>query len=109
MVRAAPDTARVPPGVSLTGNGVSMPRVLHLELPGYTPDRLRGIAGGTIRLHVVVRPNGEAGNITVVRSPDPGLDADAIAALRQWRFAPGQRDGRPLPVLVEIEMPLSPR
>jgi TonB family protein len=108
-VRPAPDTARLPPGVSLTGNGVSMPRVLHLELPRYAPDRLRGIAEGTILLYVVVRPHGEAGNITVVRSPDPRLDADAISAVRAGRFAPGQRAGQPIPVLVEIEIPLSAR
>jgi protein TonB len=109
MLRAAPATARVPPGVSPVGNGVSMPRVLHVELPRYAPDRLRGIAEGTVILHVVVRPHGEAGNITVVRSPDPRLEEEAIAAVRRWRFAPGLRDGQPIPVLVEIEIPPSTR
>jgi tetratricopeptide (TPR) repeat protein len=33
-----------------------------------------------------------------------GLDQSAISAVKQWRFAPGTRDGQPLPVLVEIEM-----
>jgi len=29
--------------------------------------------------------------------------------VRRWRFAPGRRDGQSIPVLVEIEIPLSTR
>lgn len=109
MVRPTAANVRVPPGVSPVGTGVSMPRVVDLELPHYAPERLRGIVEGTILLQVVVRPHGEAGYVAVVNSPDPRLDADAISAVRRWRFAPGQRDGQPIPVLVEIEIPLSTR
>lgn len=106
-VRPAPVTARVPAGVSLPGNGVSMPRVLSFELPRYTPETLRGLAEGTVVLDVVVRPHGDPGEVTVVASPHARFNADAIAAVRRWRFAPGQRAGQPIPVLVEIEIPLA--
>jgi TonB family protein len=86
-----------------------MPRVIHVERPKYTPEALRAKIEGTVILQVVVRTHGEPGEITVVRSLDPGLDAQAIVAVRQWRFAPGQRDGRPVPVLVQIAIPFSLR
>jgi TonB family protein len=39
-----------------------------------------------------------------VRSLDSafGLDQEAIKAARQWRFAPGTKQGEPVPVLVTI-------
>ena len=33
-----------------------------------------------------------------------GLDGAAVNAVKQWRFAPGSRDGKAVPVVVEIEM-----
>ena len=54
----------------------------------------------------VVRTHGAAVNISVEHSLDDrfGLDEQAVAAVRQWRFAPGERDGRPVPVLVLIHV-----
>ncbi len=34
----------------------------------------------------------------------PELDKQAIAALEQWEFKPGTREGKPVPVRVTIEM-----
>jgi TonB family protein len=46
------------------------------------------------------------GNCDVVRSLDGvfGLDQEAIKAARQWRFAPGMKQGVAVPVLVTISM-----
>jgi hypothetical protein len=33
-----------------------------------------------------------------------GLDEQAIASAREWRFRPGQRLGSPVPVLVTLEI-----
>lgn len=110
-VRVAPPPvlARVPPGVSLPGNGVTLPRVLRLVKPTYTPEALRARVEGTVVLEVVVRSHGVAGDISVWRSLDRrfGLDQQAIEAVRQWRFAPGERMGQPVPVLVQIEIRFS--
>lgn len=99
----------LPPGVSLPGDGVTMPRVLHQVEPTYTTDAIRMKVEGTVVLQAVVRTHGVAADISVVRSLDQrfGLDQQAIAAVRQWRFAPGERNGRPVPVLVRIEITFS--
>jgi TonB family protein len=108
-VASPPDTDSVPAGVSLPGDGVSMPRVLHKVNPEYTPEALRAKLEGTVLLQAVVRTHGVPSDISVLRSLDRrfGLDQQAVAALRQWRFAPGQREGRPVPVLVQVEMNFS--
>jgi TonB family protein len=93
-------------GVYRPGNGVSLPRVLHEERPQYTSDAMRAKVQGTVLLECVVRPDGSVGDVQVVRSLDPtfGLDGQAIAAARKWRFAPGTRLGEPVPVLITIEL-----
>jgi TonB family protein len=108
-VASAPDTDSLPPGVSLPGDGVSMPRVVHQVNPEYTPEALRAKLEGTVLLQAVVRTHGVPTDISVLRSLDRrfGLDQRAIAALREWRFAPGLRAGQPVPVLVQVEMSFS--
>ena len=93
-------------GVYRPGNGVTLPRVLHEERPQYTSDAMRAKVQGTVLLECVVRPDGSVGDVQVMRSLDPtfGLDQQAVAAARKWRFAPGTRLGEPVPVLITIEL-----
>ena len=42
-------------------------------------------------------------NIRVVKSLERGLDAKAVEALKQWRFRPAERDGKPVSVSATIE------
>jgi TonB family protein len=93
-------------GAYRPGNGVTLPRVLHEERPQYTSDAMRAKVQGTVLLECVVRPDGSVGDVQVVRSLDPtfGLDQQAVAAARKWRFAPGTRLGEAVPVLITIEL-----
>jgi TonB family protein len=108
-VESPADTDSLPPGVSRPGDGVSMPRVVHQVNPEYTPEALRAKIEGTVLLQAVVRTHGVPTDISVLRSLDRrlGLDKQAVAALREWRFAPGLRAGQPVPVLVQVEMSFS--
>jgi outer membrane biosynthesis protein TonB len=45
----------------------------------------------------------------VTRSLDPGLDSEAIAAARDWRFAPGRVGNTPVDVLVTILLDFNTR
>ena len=44
------------------------------------------------------------GTKATVKSLHPDLDEQALLAVKEWRFDPGTRDGKPVPVLVMIEM-----
>ena len=59
---------------------------------------------GTVVLLAVIDVDGSAHNIQLERGLGYGLDEAAAAALSQWRFEPGQRDGAPVPVLATIEV-----
>jgi TonB family protein len=55
---------------------------------------------------VVVRTDGTPSGIEITESLDTehGLDKQAVAALSQWLFEPGRKDGKPVPVRVTVEM-----
>jgi periplasmic protein TonB len=89
---------------------VTMPRPLRQVRPGYTAAAQRAGIEGTIILRGIVDTNGTISNLEVVQSLDPryGLDLAALRAVEQWRFAPGERDGQPVRVLVRITLNFTP-
>lgn len=84
--------------------GVSVPRVLQEVKPAYPPDAMYVGMEGTVLLECVVTAEGTVGDVRVRTPLYPSLDDAAIAALKQWRFKPGARDGKPVPVAVDVEM-----
>ena len=55
-------------------------------------------------LKVIVDSTGRVVNPSIVRSLGLGLDEKAVEAVRKWRFRPGYKDGKPVPVTAEIEV-----
>jgi TonB family protein len=86
------------------GGGVSNPVALSKPEPKYTKEARQAKIEGSVLLSLVVDENGVARNIKVVQSLDPGLDQAAIDSVRQWRFKPGQKDGSPVAVMVQIQV-----
>ena len=86
--------------------GLTLPRVLREVKPQYTADAMRAKVQGTVLLACVVRADGTVGQVRVIRSLDPtfGLDQQAIAAVKFWRFVPGTRFGEPVAVQITIEL-----
>jgi TonB family protein len=85
---------------------VTRPSVVTRVLPSYTRQAMQARIEGTVVLEAVVGETGAVGEIRIVRSLDTehGLDDQAVAALRQWQFEPGRRDGEPVAVSVTVEM-----
>jgi protein TonB len=53
---------------------------------------------------VVVSDKGFACSVQLLRGIDKETDADALAAVTNWTFKPATKDGRPVPVVVTVEM-----
>ena len=91
------------------GSGIEPPRLLREVKADYTDDaRRRGIKGDVV-LEIVVRRDGTVGDVTVLQGLGAGLEQRAIAAVRQWRFAPATRRGTPVDVIVEVAVEFSLR
>jgi TonB family protein len=49
--------------------------------------------GATVEIEFIVDSKGQATDFSVKSSPDNALSAEVVAAVKQWQFAPAQRDG----------------
>lgn len=91
-----------------SGDGATSPQLIREVRPGYTVEAMRAKVQGRVELEVVVLPDGtvDPKQIRMIRSLDStfGLDAQAIEAVKQWRFRPGRQNGRPVPVRVTVEL-----
>ena len=59
-----------------------------------------------LTLEAVVQSDGTVGTVTILKLLDSvfGLDEEAIACAKKWRFVPGTRFGEPVAVLVTLEI-----
>ena len=90
-------------GTYQPGGAVTTPRLLSEVKPTYTNAALSAKIQGSVWLEVVVTKEGRPTGIRVMRSLDPGgLDEQAIAAVRQWRFEPGRLAGQAVNVSVTV-------
>ena len=92
------------PRVYKIGDGVSAPKVRHKVDPEYTQEARDAKIEGTVVVQTEIHPDGRAHNTRVVRSLNPGLDHNAIDAISQWEFEPGQKDGKSVAVEATIEV-----
>ena len=84
------------------GSGITPPRLLREVKADYTDEaRKRGISGEVV-LEIVVRHDGSVGDVKILQALGAGLNDRAVQAVKQWRFAPAQRLGAPVDVIVEV-------
>jgi len=93
------------------GAGVITPTLILQVKPRYTNDAMRMHIQGTVVVECVVLADGTVGDARIKRSLDAkyGLDEEALLAAKQWRFKPGTLNGKPVPVVVSIELMFSVR
>jgi len=91
-------------GAYKIGGGVSAPVPIFRPEPEYSEEARKAKWQGAVLLQLVVDENGVPQEIKVVRSLGLGLDQKAIEAVQKWRFKPGLKDGKPVPVSANIEV-----
>lgn len=85
------------------GPGVTPPRVIKQVNPQYPTTR--GVrAVGSVIIALVVSSKGLPKNPRVAKGLDKDLDQSAVDAVKQWRFAPAQKNGRPIAVRVSLQI-----
>jgi len=84
--------------------GPAESRLLYAPDPEYTEAARHNPIEGTVVLSAAVDENGVPRNIQLVKSLDPGLDQNAIAAVQKWKFKPWIKDGKPQTVPVTVEL-----
>ncbi len=90
--------------VQRIGPGVKPPRLIFKVEPEYTPEARDANVQATVAFEIVVSEQGKATNITVLSPAGYGLDERAEAAIREWVFEPGQKGGKPVPILATVDV-----
>lgn len=81
------------------------PRALREIVPAYPADADRQRLSGKVRLQLRLEADGRISGIEVASASPAGVfDASAIEAFRDARFAPAQKNGRPVRARVVIEV-----
>jgi TonB family protein len=91
-------------GVYHVGGGISAPQAISAPDPEYTEEARRAKTQGTCVLWLIVDSAGHPRDIRVVRGLGFGLDAKALEAVRQWKFQPSLKDGKPVDVQISVEV-----
>jgi TonB family protein len=91
-------------GVFKVGGGISAPRAISTPDPQYTEEARRAKTQGTCILWLVVDAEGNPRDIRVAHGLGYGLESKAIEAVKQWRFEPALKDGKPVNVQIRVEV-----
>ena len=72
--------------------------------PEYTEEARNAKTQGTCTLWLIVDTTGHPRDIRVVRGLGFGLDTKAMEAVKQWRFDPALKEGKPVNVQISVEV-----
>jgi TonB family protein len=97
-------------GIAFRGEyGVTPPKPMHMP-PGEMTKEAFGVVGAhgayffDVVINGIVDVNGVVQNVCISRSEGLGLDASAAANVRSYRFEPAQKDSKPVPFRIKIEV-----
>lgn len=84
------------------GDGVKPPVLVSKVDPDYSEDARKRRREGTVLVAAEIDTSGEAVNMRIIRSLGLGLDEEAMNALKQWKFKPARKDGKPVAVEIQV-------
>jgi periplasmic protein TonB len=104
-----------PSGKYHLGDGVSAPKLLFAPDPEFTDQARHKRVSGVVVVSLTVDAAGNPQNVRVARSMAEdvskkykkiavGLDDNAVAAVKQYRFEPAQFQGKPVPVEIQVRI-----
>ena len=89
-------------GVDHIGKGVTAPVPVYTADPPYTGAARGQKIQGTVMLQIIVDSSGLPQNVEVIKPLGYGLDQNAVETVRQYRFKPALKDGKPVAVYMTV-------
>ena len=84
------------------GGDVKAPVVIQRVDPVYPAEARNDRIEGIVILEATIDRTGHVRNAVVLKPLPDGLSEAALDALKQWTFAPGTLDGKPVDVLFNV-------
>jgi len=86
------------------GNGVTAPKPVYTADPEYSEKARKKKINGTVVVAMIVTQEGRVRDVKITKGLDKGLDKQALAAVRTWKFDPATKDGKPVAVHLNVEV-----
>jgi TonB family protein len=87
------------------GDGsIASPQVLYYTDPFYTRTARENKIEGTVTIEGAFDASGCMKVLRTVKSLGSGLDENALAAVRSWRFSPAKQNGSPVDSIAQIDI-----
>ncbi|HWY22103.1 MAG TPA: energy transducer TonB [Candidatus Acidoferrum sp.] len=86
------------------GSDVTPPKPIYNPDPTYVDKARKKKINGVVVVAMIVTAEGKVRDVKVIKSLDPDLDKQAIAAVRTWKFEPATKDGKPVAVHLKTEV-----
>jgi protein TonB len=82
--------------------GVTVPKVIYSVEPEFTDAARQAKHQGSVLIGIIVDAEGRVRDPKVINALGMGLDEKALAAVQQWKFKPGLKDGHAVPVYAQV-------
>lgn len=86
------------------GGAVKAPKLVHYVEPAFSSESREAFIEGVVKISTIVTTEGRPSDSRVLSGLNAEEDRTAVEALKQWRFQPGTKDGKPVNVKVTIEV-----
>lgn len=91
-----------------THPGSQTPHLQSLVEPTYPAELMADKISGEATVQFTVRADGTVTDLQVVSSSHPAFGPAAVAAIAQWKFGPGQKDGRAVNTTMRVPVKFRP-
>ena len=86
------------------GGAVKAPKLIHYVEPEFSSQSKEAFIEGVVKISTIVTSLGLPSESRVTHGLNAEEDRTALEALKQWRFQPGTKEGKPVNVRVTIEI-----
>ena len=83
---------------------ITPPTVTFGPDPDYSREAREAKYMGSLLIALVVSPTGKPTDLQIQKPLGLGLDEKGVAAVETWKFEPALKDGKPVPVRVQIQV-----
>jgi len=86
--------------------GVSEPKCIRCNSPGYSDAARNAHWEGVLVLNIIVDEQGRVSSVTVVQGAPYEMDQQTVNTIKEWHLQPAMRDGKPVSVCTWVEIRL---
>jgi TonB family protein len=104
----APPAAPPAPAPAPAPAGVHLPEVKRRVEAVYPKEQEKSGVSAVVVLRVVVKADGQIGEVTMAQTAGEAFDRAATEAVKQWEFQPATRNGQPVPSRIAVQIRFAP-